>query len=190
MVRLQSLATYHRSDDGTGLKIRGRAAVFFNRRNSAGTQFQVIEGIYERINRRAFDRSLKDGDDVACLANHDPNAIIARTSARSLALRTDYYGLLFDADIGENAAGAELRSNIKTGLIHACSFGFVIRDDQWFMDGNDAVREIMDVKLHEVSCVSFPAYTATTCHVRGNPHGLDEFYEKLAAMRSGCLAKG
>jgi hypothetical protein len=56
---------------------------------------------------------------------------------------------------------------MKRGDVHSMSFGFSVPDggDNWNARGT--VRELREVRLHEVSIVTgFPAYSATTASVR------------------------
>ena len=46
------------------------------------------------------------------------------------------------------------------------SFGFTVILDRWSYEDNIDVRELLKVKLYDVSPVTFPAYAQTECGVR------------------------
>ena len=46
------------------------------------------------------------------------------------------------------------------------SFGFTVILDRWSYEDNIDVRELLKVKLFDVSPVTFPAYSQTECGVR------------------------
>ncbi len=53
---------------------------------SYDTLSQDVGGFRERIMPGAFTRSLKEGADVKCLMNHDPNFLLGRTKSGTLQL--------------------------------------------------------------------------------------------------------
>ena len=46
------------------------------------------------------------------------------------------------------------------------SFGFTVILDRWSYEDNIDVRELLKVKLFDISPVTFPAYAQTECGVR------------------------
>ena len=46
------------------------------------------------------------------------------------------------------------------------SFGFIVLDDIWQESDGMDIRELIKVKLFDVSPVTFPAYTQTECNIR------------------------
>ena len=47
------------------------------------------------------------------------------------------------------------------------SFGFKILDDDWDTDDGKRVRTLNQVKLYDISPVTYPAYPQTEIHIRG-----------------------
>ncbi|KAA6031356.1 HK97 family phage prohead protease, partial [Pantoea sp. F_11] len=74
-------------DDGEPTRIVGYGSVF-------DTLSEVIFGFREIIKPGAFDNVL--GDDVRALFNHDPNFILGRSAAGTLALSVDDKGLRYE----------------------------------------------------------------------------------------------
>ena len=46
------------------------------------------------------------------------------------------------------------------------SFGFIVLEDVWQENEGTDVRELLKVKLFDVSPVTFPAYSQTECNIR------------------------
>lgn len=46
------------------------------------------------------------------------------------------------------------------------SFGFTVILDRWSYEDNIDIRELLKVKLYDVSPVTFPAYSQTECGIR------------------------
>lgn len=142
----------------SGRTLTGYAAVF-------GAETRVGDFI-EKIKPGAFTRSLESGRDVLALADHDPSAVLGRTSSGTLALHEDAHGLAFTLTLPDTTKGRDLAALAARGDLGGCSFGFVATDEEWH--GN--TRELREVELHEVSVVqSWPAYPQTTVSLRNRP---------------------
>ena len=142
----------------SGSTLTGYAAVF-------GAETRVGDFI-EKIKPGAFTRSLESGRDVLALADHDPSAVLGRTSSGTLALHEDAHGLAFTLTLPDTTKGRDLAALAARGDLGGCSFGFVATDEEWH--GN--TRELREVELHEVSVVqSWPAYPQTTVSLRNRP---------------------
>jgi HK97 family phage prohead protease len=115
----------------------------------------------EVIARGAFTRSLKSRNDVKMLWNHDSGAVLASTRSGTLSLVEDERGLKVTAVLPDTTAGRDARELISKGIVDAMSFGFSVPSggDSWSSDGN--TRTLKSVRLHEVSVVAWPAYSAT-----------------------------
>ena len=162
-------------NDGTPV-IRGYAAVF-HRKNDPGTEYRIGKHFVERIDRRAFDRAISEGDDVRALYNHDASRVMARTKNGTLRLTTDDTGLRYELEPGNTSWAADALEAIRRGDIDGSSFGFSIRSSQWIEgeeDDDPDIRVIRDVELYEVSPVTFPAYTATSAGVRSTESDEEE----------------
>ncbi|MCZ9954131.1 HK97 family phage prohead protease [Brachyspira hyodysenteriae] len=147
--------------EGEPLKLRGYAIVY----NS------LSEPLYgdlfrERINRGAFTKSLLENDQV-CLWGHDTRYVLGRKSAGTLILREDEKGLYFEVSIPNTTWARDLKESVDRGDIKQMSFGFKVVRDNW-IDNKETlkeygmpIREVEEITLHEISLVTFPAYTET-----------------------------
>lgn len=145
-------------EESDGMTFMGYAAVFDS--PSDGLPFR------ETIAPGAFQRTLKAGNDIKLLMNHDSGRVLASTRAKTLRLIEDDRGLRVEADLPPTTDGKDLQILLKRGDISAMSFGFSVPagGDSWNNDGNE--RTLNSIRLHEVSVVAFPAYPATTANVR------------------------
>lgn len=148
-----------RSDD-TGPVIAGYFAVFNN-------PTELWPGCIEQISPGAFASSL--GLDVRALIDHDTRLVIGRTVAGTLTLREDEPGLYGEIKINEHDSDAmNLYARVQRGDVSQCSFGFDIVAEDYVVspDGQTCTWTIREVKLYEVSVVTFPAYDATSVSAR------------------------
>ena len=146
-------------DSADGMRFTGYAAVF----NSDSEPLPFTE----RIVPGAFKRSLKARNEIKMFVNHNMDMVLASTRAKTLKLTEDSKGLLAEASLPDTSYGRDLSVLMQRGDVHSMSFGFSVpkKGDRWSNDG--AVRELLDIRLHEVSIVTgFPAYEATTAQVR------------------------
>jgi HK97 family phage prohead protease len=143
---------------GDGMSFTGYAAVF----NSPSQPLPFIETIAPG----AFKRSLSARNNVRMLLNHDTSRVLGTTRAKTLRLSEDSKGLHVEADLPETTYGRDLSVSMQRGDVDSMSFGFSVprNGDKWTDDGNQ--RTLVEVRLHEVSVVTFPAYEATTASVR------------------------
>lgn len=143
---------------GAGTRIGGYAAKFNT--EASGLPFR------EMIAPGAFRRSLQSGQDVFLLVNHDTSAIpLARRSAGTLAVSEDNVGLWIEADLDPaNPDAASLLSALKRGDVDKMSFAFTVAPDG--QRKADGLRTLIDLDLHEVSVVTWPAYGDTTVGMR------------------------
>jgi len=140
--------------------IRGYAAVF-NSMTSIGGWFD------EEIAPGAFDRALKEKQDVRCLLNHNPDLLLGRTKSKTLTLGVDDHGLWYEDELPDTTTGNDAHKMIDRGDMSGSSFGFIIRAQEWIdKEGEDEKRIIKDVDLFDVSPVTFPAYEDTDVAVR------------------------
>ena len=144
--------------EGQSVKISGRAAVFDQYSDDLG-------GFYEIIQPGAFTNSLKN-DDVRALLNHDPNYILGRTSSGTLKLNEDSIGLAFEAIPPDTQWVRDMITSMQRGDLTQMSFGFRTIQDDWALVGNKIIRTLIEVKLFDVSPVTFPAYPQTNASVR------------------------
>ncbi len=141
----------------SGGAIRGHASVF--------GQVAQIRGGFERIDPAAFDRALREGQEVVLLANHE-GLPLGSTAASTLRLGTDRRGLTVDADLPDTTLGRDVAVLLARGDLRKMSFGFIPRGDRIDVVRGRQVRTITDVDLFDVSIVTTPAYTGTDVALR------------------------
>lgn len=147
-----------RAAEGEPTRMVGYAAVFNQWSEDLG-------GFRERIAPGAFKRTL--GGDVRALWNHDPSFVLGRTLNGTLTLEEDARGLKVEITPPAEGIYAGFIENVKRGDVNQMSFAFSVVRDDWETDERGAkVRSLKEVRLHEVSPVSFPAYPTTEVGVR------------------------
>lgn len=138
-----------------GKRIRGYAIVFDSRSVDLG-------GFYEFIAPEAVDRTLNEGLDVRALVDHDSGKVIGRTRAGTLTLRKDARGLRIEVEPDTDISYAnDIMRAVARGDVSGMSFGFRALADEWNYDDKTPVRTVTDMRISEVSIVTFPAYQAT-----------------------------
>lgn len=137
--------------------------------------FAVFNSIYdmgwdmsESIAPGAFTNTISG--DVRALINHDTTLVLGRTAAHTLELRQDEYGLWGKIVINPKDSDAmNLYERVKRGDVSQCSFGFeIVSEETDFRDDGSIHWTITEVRLHEVSCCTFPAYEDTGISARAN----------------------
>lgn len=120
----------------------------------------------EYVKRGAFTKTIKDGADVRLLIDHT-GVPLARTKSGTLTLREDNKGLFMEARLDPNNPDAvKMRSALMRGDVSQMSFAFETIKDAWNKDRT--VRELREVKLHDVSIVTYPAYEETSAEIRNS----------------------
>jgi HK97 family phage prohead protease len=163
-------------------KIEGMAASF-------GTVAD-IGSFREVIQRGAFTRTLADQtQEIVALFNHNQDVILGRKSAGTLKLEQDDKGLRFSCSIPSTTAARDVYENLKIGNIRECSFGFGIddpdTDENWAPQSDGTMlRTLKNVRLFDVSVVTFPAYGGTSASAR---HVVADYVE--ARMAGATLAQ-
>lgn len=130
---------------------------------------ELFEGFYEKIDRGAFDNTLKDGHNIFLLYHHQWDKPLASTQTGTLSLSVDNVGLRFNATINDNLSyGKDAIELIRQGLIQGCSFGFsCIRESNEYNSTDDSImRTLLDVELFEGSILCIPQYEDTTVFAR------------------------
>lgn len=131
----------------------------------------------ETIARGAFGKSLQESEDVRLLVNHD-GVPLARTRSGTLTLReiarpTDdpqgrgQTGLWCDARIDAGSPLAQtIRSAMTRGDLDQMSFAFAATRQEWNEDYTQ--RTVTEVRLYDVSVVTYPANPATSVHLNSD----------------------
>lgn len=151
---LQSeLSTRAEPDDGEKI-IEGYFAVF-------NSETELWRGAYEEISPDAFSETLSN--DIRALINHDTNLVLARTKSGTLKLNVDSRGLWGEIRINEKDTQAlDLYWRLKRGDVDQCSFGFnVLEEETDYREDGTVKWTLKKIDLHEVSVVTFPAYSDT-----------------------------
>lgn len=157
--------------------IRGYAAVF--------DKIADVYQIKEKIRRGAFARTINNAD-IRALINHDPNYVLGRNKAQTLKLAEDDKGLAVEIFPDPKIQFVhDLIISMQRRDINQMSFGFQVVQEEW--DQDKKVRTLVEVKLFDVSVVTFPAYPQTSAHVRSGPKSYGINLELLD--RAVCRAR-
>ena len=152
-----------RAEDGS-LRIGGYAATF--NKEATGLSFREV------IAPGAFTRTLKSGNPVFLLINHDMEALpLASTQSGTLKLTEDNVGLRMDAELDpKNPRAVELASALERGDVDKMSFAFSVAPGGDTRE--EGLRTLTDLDLFEVSVVTFPAYDSTSVGMRSQTDDL------------------
>lgn len=135
----------------------GHAAVF-------NVLSEELFGFRERVLPGAFTKSL--GDDIRALWNHDSSHVLGRTKNGSLSLVEDAVGLAITIRPPDTQMARDALVLIERGDVSQMSFGFRTISDRWHIEEAQEIRELVEVKLFDVSPVTFPAYPQTDVALR------------------------
>jgi len=164
--------------DENGLRrITGYAAVFNSLSENLG-------GFREKIDPGAFSKTIKT-DDVRALRNHNSDYVIGRNKSGTLNLIEDDRGLKIEAIPPDAQWARDLMVSIDRGDIDQMSFGFRTISDRWETQNEEEIRTLVEVKLYDVSPVTFPAYPDTEVGLRS----LEE-WKKATPPSSGDTKDG
>ena len=120
-------------------------------------------GFTEIIASGATAKSAAEAD-VRLLVNHD-GIPLARTKSGTMTLESDAIGLRVTAQLDPtNPMSVSLRSAMERGDMDQMSFAFKVLRDSW--DAKYEVRTIHEVRLYDVSVVTYPASGATVAKIR------------------------
>jgi HK97 family phage prohead protease len=140
----------------------------------------------EVIHRGAFARTIAERgpERVKVLSQHDGRS---NPIGRASLLREDPAGLYAEMRISKTQAGDEALELIRDGALDGLSIGFTpVTSD------HDHARNLVhrhEVKLHEISTVTWPAYeTARVAHVRWQPGDLADLIQLDLERRRAQLA--
>eukprot|EP00752_Nemacystus_decipiens_P016647 g14887.t1 len=148
----------HRVDESGRLSLVGYATSWDTAYDVAGGP---PYGWVEEIASGAATKSLMERDDVRFLFDHE-GIPMARNKSRTMSLEADPTGLLVrvdDLDTERNMFARALASAIERGDVDQMSFAFQAIRQEW--DDRYEHRRILELRLFDVSAVSFPANEAT-----------------------------
>ncbi len=166
-------------DDGQR-KMLGYAAVFDDLSGD-------LWGFKERIQRGAFAKTIQEAD-IRALWNHDSNFVLGRRKSGTLKLWEDEHGLGVEILPPDTVWANDLMTTMERGDVDQMSFAFsVVREEWGDPDDGMPVRELQEVKLFDVSPVTYPAYEGTDVSVRGAfGIGATEFFDALHRVEAGA----
>ena len=166
--QVRSIASNFKTrEDGEEKRIEGYFAVF----NSV---YEITPDMTESVAEGAFSNTL-DGD-VRALIDHETMYVLGRNQAGTLELREDDKGLWGSILINPNDQDAmNLYSRVERGDVNQCSFGFeILSEETDFRDDGTVHFTITEVRLHEVSVCTFPAYAETSVQARKEDRAHEE----------------
>lgn len=162
-----------RAEEDGGKFVEGYATIF-----STPYELWSMDGytVLEQIDPAAFDEC--DMSDVIMQYNHE-GRVFARTSNKTLEVKTDDIGLYTRADLGGTELGSQVYEEIAGGYTDKMSFGFKVKEDKREITEDKetgqvtVLRTITKIgKLYDVSAVSLPANDATSISARSYSEGV------------------
>ena len=139
-------------------KILGYASVFNQKSHDLG-------GFREIVKPGAFAKTISESD-IRALFNHDPNYVLGRKKTGTLELAEDEHGLRISINPPETTWAKDLLTSIRRGDIDQMSFGFKTIKDEWEKRDGENIRSLAEVRLFDISPVTFPAYPQTSVEAR------------------------
>jgi HK97 family phage prohead protease len=127
-----------------------------------------IWGVTEIIDRTAFNKTLKDKNEVRAFWNHDDSMILGNTKSGTLELEDSEDGLMCRCELPNTSYANDLYEIVSRGDVKTMSFGF--RPVKWQDSENGKLRTLKEVQLEEVSFgVTYAAYpeTNSVTYMRG-----------------------
>jgi len=166
-----------RQDEGKPVQIAGHAAVF--------NEFADIFGFRERILPGAFTEAI-NRDDVRALFNHDSNFVLGRNKSGTLRMSEDSKGLAVEIDMPDTQLIRDMVTEpINRGDVSQMSFAFRVVQDEWrHFDDKPDERDIKEVRLYDVSPVTYPAYEGTDVALASRSKSLETGKHEGASARS------
>lgn len=158
--------------DGEALRIGGYASVT----DAPYTVTDWLGEYTEVIRAGAFARSLQHKDDVRLLLNH-AGLPLARTKSGTLTLtevtdpkkdpqKNGQTGLWTEAELDPRSGLVnDVKLAMQRGDLDEMSFAFQVVRQEWSPDFTQ--RDILEVKLFDVSVVTYPANPSTSVGLRG-----------------------
>lgn len=143
----------------------GYASVFYD--GTPETEYRIWDDYVERILPGAFDRALREGQDVRCLFNHDSSMVLGRSASKTLRLSVDTIGLRYAAIYNVNDPDhVKVREKLLRKDVSGSSFMFMPTGWNIREEGDLTICEIADVDLFDVGPVTFPAYEGASSGLR------------------------
>lgn len=148
------------------MKIEGVAIVF-------DVLSEDLGGFRELVRPEAMDRTLNEEIDVRALVDHDTGKIIGRLDAGTLALRKCADGLHVEIWPPDTTVGRDIVASIAREDVFSMSFAFRALLDKWYVVETTPIREVLDMRVFEISPVVFAAYSQTSVGMRAQAVALE-----------------
>jgi len=144
------------ADGDKALVLSGRPVVY-----DSPTRINDIGGSYiEIIKRGALDNA--DLHDVRLLVGHDTSRIPLARTPKTMELKVDSDGLVFEAVLPNTEAGREAFLAVERGDLRGLSYAFTVPEGGDEYDPKTNTRTIKRIaKVYECSLTGFPAYEST-----------------------------
>jgi HK97 family phage prohead protease len=115
--------------------------------------YDSIDMVGDRIKKGAFKKTISENPTVPVLWQHEPSQVIGVAKVTDTGKR-----IIADItlDMQDQLAQSALRK-VKMGLVKGLSIGFTPVKVSWVEEGDLLIREINELRLWEVSLVTFPA---------------------------------
>lgn len=153
--------------DGCEVRAEGDSVVFTGYASVFDVPYDVAGLFMETVKRGAFARTLKERSrKVHFLVNHNEDMpALASVHADTMRLSEDDHGLRVEADLDPKSPWAQtIISAVSRGDMDEMSFAFRAVNQEW--ENNYELRTIRELKLFDVSVVTFPANPATVAQIR------------------------
>lgn len=162
-----------RAEDGERRVIRGIAALY-NVETMIGGAFREV------IRPGAFAKTLSERDQVA-LWNHDTGKPLGRKSAGTLEIEDREDGIHVAIYPGSRSWDNDAYESIARGDVKGMSFGMDVMKDNAVRTADGLLVELLEVRLWEVSPVTFPAYELTSVEARYAQRFIETTQEPVAS---------
>lgn len=161
-------------EDAAGKRIVGTGILYYD--GTPATEFVLWDDRYGRAVERVMPGAAKAAvarDDIRGLFNHDPNLVLGRNKAGTMAVSETTKGVDYDIKAGDTTAARDVVAHLERGDVSGSSFSFTIPvgGQKWTIiesaDGRmNEIREISDMEIYDMGPVTFPAYENTTAGLR------------------------
>jgi len=180
--------------DAAAPRITGYASVY--------NQATTIDGWFmswdEEVAAGAWATALKPDADVRSMFNHNTDRLLGRTTAGTLTLEDQTYGLHYDVAINPDDPNAmSVHAQVARGDVTGSSVWFYVTSERWDEPTEDnglerSKRTILSGELFEGGPVVFPAFPQTTSEavaMRGLGYNRDQVVAVEGAVRAAGATK-
>jgi len=132
-------------------------------------QVTIIWGDEEVIRPGAAAESIEN-DDIRAVWNHDNTIVLGRKKSETLEIWEEKDGVHVRISFPDSEEGRSKYKSIERGDVSQMSFSFDVIEGEWQIREENGeriwTREIIKLKIYEVSPVTFPAYESTEIEAR------------------------